>query len=72
MARTSKLEFYKDKKKQHRWRLVASNGDIIACSGEGYTRKENAEKGWISLCKKVKAGSFMVIDNYVPLKKVKK
>ena len=27
---------YKDKKGQHRWRLLAANGKIIADSGEGY------------------------------------
>jgi uncharacterized protein YegP (UPF0339 family) len=30
-------EYYKDKKGEWRWRLVASNGRIIADSGEGYS-----------------------------------
>ena len=29
-------EYYKDAKGEWRWRLVASNGRIIADSGEGY------------------------------------
>jgi hypothetical protein len=29
--------YYKDKKGEWRWRLVASNGRIIADSGEGYS-----------------------------------
>lgn len=30
------LEFYKDKRGEWRWRRIASNGNIIADSGEGY------------------------------------
>lgn len=31
-----RIEVYKDKKREHRWRMVAGNGRIIAESGEGY------------------------------------
>ena len=31
-----KLQIYKDKKKEFRWRLIARNNRIIADSGEGY------------------------------------
>ncbi len=30
------IEFYTDKAGEHRWRVVASNGKIIADCGEGY------------------------------------
>ncbi len=40
----AKFELYKDKKGEFRWRLVATNGQVIA-SGEGYTTKENARNG---------------------------
>ena len=30
-------EYYKDRKDEWRWRLIASNGRIIADSGEGYS-----------------------------------
>jgi hypothetical protein len=30
------IEFYTDKAGEHRWRVVASNGKIVADSGEGY------------------------------------
>ena len=30
-------EYYKDHKDEWRWRLIASNGRIIADSGEGYS-----------------------------------
>lgn len=33
------FEIYRDKKKEFRWRLKASNGKIIADSAESYNRK---------------------------------
>jgi uncharacterized protein YegP (UPF0339 family) len=39
------FELYVDKAGEYRWRLVHSNGNIIADSGEGYTTKDNAENG---------------------------
>ena len=41
-----KVEFYKDKKKQHRWRVKAGNGKIIATSSESYKRKQACEKAF--------------------------
>lgn len=37
------LEFYKDKKGEHRWRRTASNGEIVGASSEGYSSKKAAE-----------------------------
>lgn len=34
-----KLEFYLDRKKEHRWRLKGRNGRIVATCGEGYRRR---------------------------------
>src|SRR4051812_19991385 len=31
-----KAEFYEDRKNEHRWRVKAKNGHIIAVSSEGY------------------------------------
>jgi uncharacterized protein YegP (UPF0339 family) len=42
--RTPKFEIYQDKAKEFRWRLKASNGRIIAESGEGYKRKATLMK----------------------------
>lgn len=36
---------YQDAKKEWRWRLIAGNGNVLADSGEGYTKKADAEKG---------------------------
>lgn len=40
-----KFEVFKDKKGEFRWRLKASNGQIIADSGEGYTTMANCKNG---------------------------
>jgi uncharacterized protein YegP (UPF0339 family) len=38
-----KFETYEDKAKEHRWRLKASNGQIIATSGQGYKDARSCE-----------------------------
>ena len=45
----AKFEIYKDKSKEFRWRLIHTNGRIIADSGQGYKAKEDAIKGISSL-----------------------
>lgn len=42
---SDKYEVYKDNVGQYRWRYVASNGRIIADSGESYTDKSNCQHG---------------------------
>lgn len=39
-----KIQQYRDKNKEWRWRLLASNGRNIANSGEGYKRKSSMAK----------------------------
>ena len=39
-----RIELYKDRKKEWRWRLFSANNKIIACSGEGYKRKGSMRK----------------------------
>lgn len=40
------LELYREPgTKDYRWRYTASNGEILADSGEGYRRKRTALKG---------------------------
>lgn len=36
---TLRFKTYVDEKGEHRWRLLASNGKIVACSGEGYKNR---------------------------------
>jgi uncharacterized protein YegP (UPF0339 family) len=40
----AKFELYEDTKKETRWRLKASNGQVVASSSEGYKAKADAEK----------------------------
>ncbi len=42
-VRTLKFETYADVHGEHRWRLKASNGQIIAASGQGYVDKRDCE-----------------------------
>jgi uncharacterized protein YegP (UPF0339 family) len=42
-----RLEYYKDKAGQWRWRMIASNGKIIGTSHEGYKNKEDCRTGWM-------------------------
>jgi uncharacterized protein len=39
------FNLYRDQAGEWRWRLIASNGNTIADSGEGYTTKANAQHG---------------------------
>jgi uncharacterized protein YegP (UPF0339 family) len=41
--RTLKFETYQDKSKEHRWRLKATNGQVIATSGQGYSDKRDCK-----------------------------
>ena len=41
----AQFEVYQARDEEWRWRLRHRNGNIIASSGEGYTRKHNALKG---------------------------
>lgn len=45
MSREPTFEVYQDKADEWRWRLVATNGNIIADSGEGYQSKQGAKRG---------------------------
>jgi amphi-Trp domain-containing protein len=40
-----RFELFEDRGGEWRWRLVHRNGNVVATSGEGYTRKHNARKG---------------------------
>lgn len=41
---SDRTEIYEDSSGEWRWRRKARNGEIIATSGEGYTRKDDAER----------------------------
>lgn len=41
---SGKIKIYRDSADEYRWRLVGSNGRIIADSAEGYVTKYNCEQ----------------------------
>lgn len=45
MPRKATFEVFRDSAGEWRWRLVASNGNIIADSGEGYSSKQGVQRG---------------------------
>jgi len=53
---------YEDDAGQYRWRLVHSNGNIIADSGEGYASKQKAEQGLQSVKKNAPDADVQVGD----------
>jgi uncharacterized protein YegP (UPF0339 family) len=56
----AKFEIYKDQKGEFRWKMVHTNGQVIADSGEGYKAKANAINGINSV--KENASSATVED----------
>ena len=51
-----KFHIYKDDKGEWRWRLKATNGKILADSGEGYSTKQACKVG-INLVKSTTAST---------------
>ena len=56
MTGTATFEVFQDKADEWRWRLVATNGNIIADSGEGYASKQGVKRG-IDSVKRSAAGA---------------
>lgn len=48
---TYKFEIYEDKAGEFRWRMTASNGNIIGASSEGYSSHKSCKDNAISLAK---------------------
>jgi len=55
-----KFEVYEDEKKEHRWRLKAANGQVVATSSEGYKAKADAEKAIAAI--KAEAAKAEVVE----------
>lgn len=62
MPREPKFELYQDTANEWRWRLVVSNGNIIADSGEGYTSKQGAKRGIQSVKNSASDAQIVVSD----------
>ncbi len=46
-----KYEIYEDKKGEFRFRLLASNGELLCISNDGYMSKDSCKKGIVSVAK---------------------
>lgn len=56
-----KYELYLDKEEKFRFRLRASNGEII-CASQGYTAKQSALEGIASIKENAPRADFVVLD----------
>jgi uncharacterized protein len=43
---TTDVEFYVDAEGDHRWRVQAANGEIVAASSEGFETRAGAEENF--------------------------
>lgn len=57
------FEVYSDAAGEYRWRLIHRNGNIIADSGEGYTRRHDATRAVRRLQDRLDAYSFEVYED---------
>ena len=58
-----KFEVYEDSAKEHRWRLKAANGKILATGGQGYKAKADAKSAVEKIIKGVDKYSFEVYED---------
>ena len=56
-------EIYADKKEEFRLRLIASNGNLVATTNDGYTTKAAAKKGIESVVKAADGAAIVRNDN---------
>ena len=59
--RTPKLQVYRDGRREWRWRLRASNGRIVADSGEGYCRRMSVRKA-VERVRSILSGDVPVVE----------
>ena len=59
--RQAKLEIYRDGRREWRWRLRASNGRIVADSGEGYCRRMSVRKA-VERVRSILSGDVSVVE----------
>ena len=59
----SQFELYEDRGGQWRWRLRHRNGNLIAGSGEGYTRQHDAQNGMQAVRRDAVGASVVVVES---------
>lgn len=63
MSSAATFEIFQDNAGEWRWRLIASNGKIIADSGEGYQSKQGVKRGIESVKKSAAKAQVQILDN---------
>lgn len=63
----ARFELYRSRDDQWRWRLRHRNGNVIADSGESYTRRHNAQNGIESVRRNALGASLFVIESEAEL-----
>ena len=59
----SKLQLYRDKKKQWRWRLKASNGRIVATGGESFSSRSSCHHSVLNVWGTFSADNFNFVED---------
>lgn len=62
--RVARVKLFKDRKGEYRWRLVAKNGRIVADSGEGYSRRRDAERAADRFVELVRGEDLELVDEH--------
>ena len=62
-----RFELYEDANEQWRWRLRHRNGNIVADSSQGYTRKHNAQKGMASVRRNAVGATTLLFEREADL-----
>ena len=62
MPKKPTFQVYEDNAGEWRWRLIASNGNIIADSGEGYQSKQGVKRGIESVKRSVPKATLQILD----------
>ncbi|MCF7846546.1 MAG: DUF1508 domain-containing protein [Candidatus Gracilibacteria bacterium] len=63
MVNRDKWEFYKDRKGEHRWRVISVNGRVVGASTEGYANKQAAEKNAMRFGYKKRKGMLLTLKH---------
>ncbi|WP_226009967.1 YegP family protein [Halomicrobium salinisoli] len=56
------FELYEDRGGKYRWRLRHRNGNVVADSGQGYTRRANAQNGLASVRRNALGAALVDLD----------
>ena len=62
MSTDARFGVFQDSADEWRWRLVASNGNIIADSGEGYRSKQGVRRGIESVKRNAQRAEVEFVD----------